>query len=162
MKKEDYLSALKLEPHREGGWFRQIYVSEDQMFDSKSDDQRYCYTSIYFLLDKSNCSHFHRLNHDELWYYHDGAGIKIHCIAPSGEYKQIKLGKNVLNGEVLQYRVPSGTIFASEVSEDDSFGLVSCVVAPGFDYRDFELMKKKDMLEVYPDLAKIIDRLTFE
>ncbi|BDR55505.1 cupin domain-containing protein [Xylocopilactobacillus apis] len=159
MKKEDYINQLKLEPHQEGGWFRQIYASDEQFFDSASNDQRYYYTSIYFLLDDNNCSHFHRLNHDELWYYHDGAPITIHCISQSGEYYAVKLGKDVQNGEVLQFKVPKNTIFASEVNEPESFCLVSCVVSPGFDYHDFELMHKGDLLKEYPKYSQIIERL---
>ncbi|BDR59638.1 cupin domain-containing protein [Xylocopilactobacillus apicola] len=159
MHKEDYISSLALTPHQEGGWFRQIYDSDEKFFDESSKADRYYYTSIYFLLDDQSCSHFHRLNHDELWYYHDGASITIHCIAPNGDYSAVKLGKNLSAGEVMQFKVPKETIFASEVNQPDSFCLVSCVVSPGFDYHDFELMHKSSLLEKYPKFTEIIDRL---
>lgn len=162
MNRDDYIKSLNLEPHQEGGWFRQIYTSEDQFYAEDSQATRYYYTSIYFLLDDTSCSHFHRLNHDELWYYHDGQAITIHCISPEGEYTAVKLGKKVENGEVMQFKVPKNTIFASEVTQPNSFCLVSCVVAPGFDYHDFEMPKKADLLKQYPQYAEVINRLANE
>jgi hypothetical protein len=55
--------------------------------------------------------------------------------------------------------VPAGKIFGSTVDESDSYALVSCVVAPGFDFRDFKLMDKSELLEKYPDFPEIIARL---
>ncbi|GLB46167.1 cupin [Philodulcilactobacillus myokoensis] len=155
----DYIKNLELQKHPEGGWFKETYHSDDQYFAKESNGMRYRYTSILFLLDYNHPSHFHRLNHDELWFYHDGQSISVHCIFPDGKYKEIKLGKNVANGEVLQYRVPKETIFASEVRNKGAFGLVSCVVAPGFDYHDFELLKRNDLNSKYPNLKTLIDRL---
>ncbi|AWN33732.1 MULTISPECIES: cupin domain-containing protein [Lactobacillus] len=159
MQRDEYIKSLNLEPHQEGGWFRQVYTSDKQFYDEDSKGERFYYTSIYFLLDDKNCSHFHRLNHDEMWYYHDGQAITIHCISPEGKYYAVKLGKNVAQCECLQFRVPKYTIFASEVTEPDSFCLVSCVVSPGFDYHDFELLKKADLLKKYPEYKDVIDRL---
>lgn len=162
MKREDYIEKLHLEPHQEGGWFRQIYTSDEQFYAEDSQGQRYYYTSIYFLLDDTSCSHFHRLNHDELWYYHDGEPITIYCISPEGKYSAVKLGKDVTKGEVMQFKVPKNTIFASEVTKSDSFCLVSCVVSPGFDYHDFEMMNKIQLLKQYPDYAEVISRLAID
>lgn len=162
MNKKEYIKLLNLSPHQEGGWYRQIYTSDDQIIDPASKDKRYQYTSIYFLLDDISCSHFHRLTHDELWYYHDGDAITIHCIEENGKYYAQKLGRNIENGEVFQFKVPKGTIFASEVNVKDSFCLVSCVVSPGFDYHDFELLKREELLKAYPNYAEIIKRLSVE
>ena len=162
MKHDDYIKALNLEPHQEGGWFKQVYASDKQFYDEDSKAERFYYTSIYFLLDDTSCSHFHRLNHDEMWYYHDGEAITIHFITPEGKYSAVKLGKNVSAGERMQFRVPKNTIFASEVVKPDSFCLVSCVVSPGFDYHDFELLKKADLLKQYPACKKVIERLALD
>ena len=134
--KTDYVTQLNLTPHPEGGWYRQVYHSTKTTYDQTSLASRYEYTSIYFLLDGSSPSHLHRLLHDEIWYFHDGAPILVHCFYPNGFYEVIKLGRDIAAGEVLQFRVPAGTIFGSEVADPASFGLVSCAVAPGFDYHD--------------------------
>jgi len=157
-----YIAKLGLEPHPEGGWFKQTYHSDDRYFDIGSHGQRYRYTSILFLLAAGNPSHFHRLNHDELWFYHDGAPVSVHCIAPDGQYQVVKLGLDVAHGEVPQFCVKQGTIFGSEVTQPDGFGLVSCVVAPGFSYEDFELFTKAELTAKYPKLTAVIDRLALD
>lgn len=154
-----YIEALNLSPHPEGGWYRQTFHSETKTFDEASQADRYHYTSIYFLLDNTSPSHFHQLNHDELWFFHDGSPLTIHCIAPDGRYYRVQLGSDVVNGEQFQFNVPSGTIFASEVVDPTGFGLVSCVVSPGFDFADFRMPEKAELLKQYPDLTTVIDRL---
>lgn len=158
--KLEYIDALALKPHPEGGWYRETSRSADQFFDNGSQDARYHYTAIYFLLDSTHPSHFHKLNHDELWFYHDGAAITIHCIAPDGNYYQVTLGADVAAGEHLQVTIPKETIFAAEVPEPNAFCLVSCVVAPGFDFRDFTLLSQQTLTAEYPGLVDVIDRLT--
>lgn len=83
-------------------------------------------------------------------------------ITPEGDYQQVTLGTDVEKGQVLQAVVPKNTIFGSSVEEDDSYALVSCMVSPGFEYDDFELFKRSDLLEAYPDYSDIIHRLTLE
>ena len=160
--KNDYVTQLNLTPHPEGGWYRQVYHSAKTTYDQTSLASRYEYTSIYFLLDGSSPSHLHRLLHDEVWYFHDGAPILVHCFYPNGFYEVVKLGRDIAAGEVLQFRVPAGTIFGSEVADPASFGLVSCAVAPGFDYHDFELFTQADLLAKYPDQKAVIKRLAYE
>lgn len=154
-----YIKQLGLLPHPEGGWYKQLYHSEDTFFAPESNGDRYRYTSILFLLDSTHPSHFHRLNHDELWYFHDGSPVTINCIDVNGNYQTVRLGKNILAGERLQFRVTKKTIFASEVTDSNSFGLVSCMVSPGFDYHDFELFTKAELLADYPSYTELIDRL---
>lgn len=154
-----YIDALALTPHPEGGWYRQTFQSDDKVFDNTSQAARYQYTSIYFLLDDTHPSHFHRLTHDELWFFHDGAPVTIHCIAPDGNYSQVTLGADVTAGERLQFKVPHDTIFASEVTQPNAFGLVSCVVAPGFDFADFTLVSRETLLAAHPGLVDVIERL---
>lgn len=106
------------------------------------DKERYCYTSIYFLLDASSPSHFHRLKHDELWYYHAGDPITIYTFYPNGSSNQVVLDPHLEKGEQLQYRISAGVIFGSAVNAA-GFSLVSCAVAPGFDYHDFEIFDQQ-------------------
>ena len=97
---------------------------------------------------------------DEIWYYHDGEPLTVHCIFEDGHYEQIKIGKDISNGERLHYTVPKGTIFGSTVDKD--YALVSCAVIPGFDFTDFKLFTKKELLEKFPEHEMIIDKLTLE
>ncbi len=152
MNKEAWIKKLALEPHVEGGWFRETYQSDD-----KINDNSIC-TSIYFLLDENNFSAYHRLTSDEIWYYHEGNPLHISMIDPSGEIKDVVLGSDIDKGEQLFYVVPKGYIFASYV--DQGFSIVSCVVSPGFTYDDFKLFKRDELLKAYPKHKDMIIKLT--
>lgn len=157
--KSIWIDHYKMAGHEEGGFFYQVLKS-DRTTQLKCQKPRALYTSIYFLLTSNNPSRFHRLTADEVWYYHYGSPLTVHMITPEGDYKEVTLGIDVENGQVLQAVVPKNTIFGSSVEADDSYALVSCMVSPGFEYDDFELFKRSDLLKQYPDYADIIHRLT--
>ncbi|MGX7092918.1 cupin domain-containing protein [Hutsoniella sourekii] len=151
---QDWVESLGLIPHQEGGYYRQVYKSSERI----RGDQRALYTSIYFLLEKDNPSHFHRLTCDEIWYYHAGQALTIHMIDLEGQYQRVVLGSCVAQDQVLSFVVPQGFIFGSTVEE--GYALVSCLCAPGFEYADFELFDEKELLTQYPEHEAIIKRLT--
>ncbi|MGT2772037.1 cupin domain-containing protein [Streptococcus marimammalium] len=155
---QKWVKLLDMEAHPEGGYFCEVERSKDKIqIDGK---ERTLFTSIYFLLEKENPSHFHRLTADEIWYYHDGQPLTVHMITPDGDYKTATLGHDIAKGQILQYRVSKGTIFGSTVEE--GFSLVSCMVSPGFEYEDFELFSRKELILQYPEHAAIIKQLTKE
>lgn len=151
---KQWVEKLALIPHQEGGYYREMLRSEDMI------GTHVLYTSIYFLLTEESPSHFHRLKSDEVWYYHVGDPLTIHMITPEGEYQEATLGLNVDKGEQLQFVVPKGTIFGSTVSRNDGFALVSCMVAPGFEYDEFELFDYETLVSQYPQYEAVIRRLT--
>lgn len=156
---QELIDALEMEAHPEGGFFKEVYRSS---LNSEIEGQaRSLLSSIYFLLPQHDKSKFHRIKSDELWYHHQGSSLSIHCIYPNGDYKCITLGQNPLAGEKLQALVPAGTIFGSTVNtnENHHYSLVSCAVAPGFDFNDFELFKAEDLLPLYPQHKEIIEHL---
>ncbi len=156
-----YISHLGLEPHPEGGYYKQIFAS-DVMIDTEQSNQRKMYTSIYFLLRSGEISHLHRLKSDELWYYHGGSSLTVHIINESGEYKEMELGLNLDKGEVPQVLVPKNSIFGSSVKEENTFSLVGCMVAPGFEFEDFELFFQEELINEYPQHEGVIRRLALE
>ncbi|MEB7389945.1 MAG: cupin domain-containing protein [Aerococcus urinaeequi] len=157
--KSIWIDHYKMAGHEEGGFFYQVLKS-DQTIQLEGQKPRALYTGIYFLLTSNNPSRFHRLTADEVWYYHYGSPLTVHMITAEGDYQQVTLGTDVEQGQVLQAVVPKNTIFGSSVEADDSYALVSCMVSPGFEYDDFELFKRSDLLKQYPDYADIIYRLT--
>jgi len=152
MKKNEYIQTLKLEKHIEGGWFKEVYASETIY------NHRPTMTSIYFLLDDKNFSAYHQLTADEIWYFHDGQTLHISMIDPNGKLYDIKLGKNLNDGEVLSFTVPKGWIFGSYV--DEGFSLVSCAVSPGFTYEDFKLFTYDELINKFPKHETMINKLT--
>lgn len=153
---EYYIKQLGLEPHPEGGYFKSTFASEESV------NSRKLYTSIYFLLGADDVSHFHRLKSDELWYFHGGSSLLVHVIDEDGNYVEHKVGLDIENGETPQVLVPKNSIFGSSVMENGSFSLVGCMVAPGFEYEDFELFTQSELLDKYPQHEKIIRKLAYE
>lgn len=156
--KEQWISELALEPHIEGGYFKEIYRSTQTMIENGIE--RALYSSIYFLLDGTNPSNFHRLTADEVWYFHDGHPLTIHMITQEGQYHTVTLGLDVQNGHLQQYQVAKHTIFGSTVDALDGYALVSCMVAPAFEYQDFELFDRLTLMKQYPQHHEMINRLT--
>ncbi|PTX59720.1 hypothetical protein C8N46_10830 [Kordia periserrulae] len=161
---QQLVKNLELLPHPEGGFYKEVYRSEkiiakDALPDDFSGNRSYC-TSIYFLLTSENFSAFHRIKQDEIWHFYGGSSLSVHVIDKQGKYTEHKVGMNFSSGEQPQLVVPAGCWFASSVPQKDSYAFVGCTVAPGFDFDDFELAKREELQEIYPQHATIIHRLT--
>jgi uncharacterized protein len=176
-----WIKKLHLSPHPEGGYYRQTYRS-DLLLPQKALPQdfsgpRPASTAIYFLLNESNFSAFHRLRSDELWHFYLGAPLLVHVIEANGGYSLIRLGGDPECGEVFQAVVKAGFWFASEVAppekgeekekssraasdQEQRFSLVGCTVAPGFDFADFELAERNRLMAHFPQHRSLIARLT--
>lgn len=149
-----YIEKLDMTSHVEGGYFKESVLSKDFFREDKK-----LFSSIYFLLETGEVSHFHRLTSDEMWYYHDGQALTIYMITSDGELITKQLGLDIEKGEVPQVLVPKGYIFGSSMN-NDGFALVGCMVAPAFTFDDFELFKRDELLNMYPHLEDIIKKLT--
>jgi uncharacterized protein len=159
-----WVKRLRLEPHPEGGYFRQTYRSElrikREALPPGFGGDRAASTAIYFLLEGKNFSAFHRLRSDEVWHFYIGAPVSVHVIEPSGKYSTITLGNDPEARQVFQALVPAGCWFASHMADWESFALVGCTVAPGFDFADFELGQRDALRVSYPECGDLIERLT--
>jgi predicted cupin superfamily sugar epimerase len=116
-------------------------------------------TAILFLLLNRQFSAFHRIRSDEIWHFHCGATVLLHVLKPDGNYACIELGLNP-PAALPQAVVPAGSWFAAEVKGRRGFSLVSCTVAPGFDFADFELARRNKLTKAYPAHKALIRRLT--
>jgi predicted cupin superfamily sugar epimerase len=160
------ISQLALKPHPEGGFYREVYRSEGiigtESLGSDFQGSRNYATGIYFLLTSGSYSAFHRIRQDELWHFYKGTSIDLHVIHPDGTRSSLIVGNDLSAGEHPQVAVPAGCWFASAVRGDGAFSLVGCTVSPGFDFRDFELGKRSDLVRQYPQHAEIIRSFTRE
>lgn len=158
---QNLIHQYNLLPHPEGGYFKETYRSEESIPASvlplRFSGGRTFSTAIYFLLLKDLFSAFHRIKSDECWHFYEGDSLKVHVLHHNGTYELIRLGKNREEGEVYQAIVPAGAWFASETSGEYSF--VGCTVAPGFDFKDFELAKAAELKSEYPISENLIERL---
>lgn len=152
---QELIEALALQPHPEGGYYRETYRSEGVV--NAYGGERNHSTCIYFLLTADRPSHFHRIRQDELWHFYDGETILLHVISPNGEYTLHRIGRDFSAGEVPQCVVPGGSWFASEVEK--AWALAGCTVSPGFDFDDFQMASRAELLALYPQCAHVITRL---
>ena len=185
-----WIEKLRLVRHPEGGYFRQTYKSElmiaEEAFENfhpagshpvancatrvgqpaqsvgqpETRVRRAASTAIYFLLEGETFSAFHRLRSDEMWHFYAGSALIVHVIDPGGKYSSILLGDDPERDEVFQGVVKAKCWFASEVRDRRSWALVGCTVAPGFEFEDFELGKREELVREFSKHRELIERLT--
>lgn len=132
----DLIAALSLEPHPEGGWYRETWRAE------AAPGERASATAIHFLLEAHQRSHWHRVDAAELWLWHAGWPLTLSMTqGDSGPVSTITLGGDVLAGQSPQVLVPPGWWQAA--SPKGGWVLVSCVVSPGFEFSGFELASQE-------------------
>lgn len=128
MSAAEIIAKLGLQPHPEGGWYRETWRGPDI-------GGRASGTAILFLLQAGERSHWHRVDADEIWLWHSGAPLVLSMgVDEAGE---TRLGSDVLGGEVVQAVVPAGWWQAAWSTGE--WTLVSCTVSPGFRFEGFEL-----------------------
>ena len=138
---EELKTIYKLQAHEEGGYFSEVYTAPFEQSGRASAG------SIYFLLDKKDISHFHQLDCDEVWYFHEGGGVKITALENGNKVEYfLGVGENQ-NPLVI---IKAGTIFAAENINKDSYTLISCMTTPRFRYEGFRLVRKNELKKIYP------------
>lgn len=126
------IALLDLQPHPEGGYFRETFR------DVAAPGQRPASTLIYFLLKRGERSHWHKVDAVETWHYYAGAPLLLSIAADkSAPVTIIRLGIDLAAGERPQGIVPTHHWQAGETLGD--WTLVGCTVAPGFDFSGFTL-----------------------
>lgn len=129
----EVIARLGLAPHPEGGWYRQTWRAP------APGGERPVASAIHFLLDAGERSHWHAVDAGELWLWHAGVPVTL-SLAPSasGPIAEIVLGADLRAGERPQAIVPAGH-WQAAAPRGDGWALVSCVVAPAFDFAGFVL-----------------------
>lgn len=133
---------LDLAPHPEGGWFRETWRSPQTFTPAGYPGPRSAATAIYFLLHPGERSRWHVVRSDELWLWHSGGPLRLRLAGgaetPDPRPDEVLLGTDLAAGEQPQVLIPGGVWQAAEPAGAQPV-LVSCVVAPGFDFADFRL-----------------------
>ena len=137
MTAEELIAALGLQPHPEGGAYRETYRSSESV---QIRGGRFLATCIYFVLRAGEVSQWHKVASDELWLFHGGDPLTLK-LKSDADSREMTLGMNILSGEQPQVLVPAGIWQSAAARQNGAQGwtLVGCVVAPGFDFADFEL-----------------------
>lgn len=154
-----WVSHLHLIEHPEGGYYREVYRSAEEVssgsLPSRFDGSRSFSTSIYYLLESGDFSAFHRIKSDEVWHFYGGNPLELHIVA-GAEYRMVLIGRDLHAGHHLQYVVPHGAWFASRPAPGSAYSLLGCTVSPGFDFADFQM---GSVQEVCGSRADLVDPL---
>ncbi len=161
----DYLvSQLELEPHPEGGFYKETYraagIIAQGALPQEFEGSRNFATAIYFLIEKNNFSALHKIKSDETWHFYYGDALEVIELDDAGNLKTTRIGPGLDRGEVFQYTVKANTWFGSRVANGGAFSLVGCTVAPGFDFRDFEMASRQTLIGAFPQHSAVISGLT--
>lgn len=142
------VQALGLQPHVEGGWYKELWKASfeipQEVLGAPYTGPRFAASSIYYLLHPDEFSEWHTVYSDELWMWHSGSPLLLSLGGTEDEpelRQDIIIGGDVLNGQQPQALVPATEWQRARPLGDEPV-LVSCVVAPGFHYDDFKLVKK--------------------
>ena len=163
MKTTDYwIEKLNLQKHPEGGWYKEVYRSEEivpkQYLPVGFSGDRSFSTSIYYLLEGKDFSAFHRIKSDEIWHFYAGTSPLEIISVENGILGKKVLGDRPEHEQFFQVVVPKNCWFAARLQNMSGFALVGCTVSPGFHFDDFE-MAGEDLIVEYPELEKEIANL---
>ena len=145
--------------------YHEVYRSDESIsaeaLPRRFESKRSFSTSIYYLLEHPDFSAFHRIQQEEIWHFYAGSPCTLHIIDPdSGTLSQPTLGRDLAAGQSLQVVVPREHLFAATVDTPDSYTLVGCTVAPGFEFADFAAPDRATLVDAYPQHQDLIERLT--
>ncbi|KAK2982223.1 hypothetical protein RJ640_009155 [Escallonia rubra] len=183
--KSEIVSKLNLKPHPEGGFYSEtmrdssIILTKSQLPPEYKVD-RPISTCIYFLLSSGSVSHLHRIPCSETWHFYMGEPLTVlELNDKDGSVKLTCLGSNIMGGsELLQYTVPPYVWFGAYPTKDitingtaavnnsprdaeNNYSLVGCTCAPAFQYEDFELANRSELISRFPGHESLITLLTF-
>ena len=125
------IKTLDLQPHPEGGWYRETWRAE------AADGGRAAGTSIYYLLEAGDFSHWHRVDATEIWHWYGGGPLSL-TLSPNGhDAEAMLLGPEITVGQRPQRIVPAG--WWQTATSMGAYTLVGCTVSPGFEFAGFEM-----------------------
>ncbi len=127
----ELIQRLALQPHPEGGWYREIYRSPTRIDTPRGP--RSAITTIYYLLEQHQLSRWHVVQADEIWHFYAGAPLELLGYSP----RLRKLTRHRL-GDTLVEVIPAGVWQAARPLGE--YSLVGCTVGPGFEFADFQFV----------------------
>jgi uncharacterized protein len=149
------INELKLEPHPEGGYYREIFRSAGLVTPADGRGPRAALTTIYFLLPAGIVSRWHRVTSDEVWHLYEGGPLEVLTVDPAF---------SISSRHILESRAPVCTVAASHwqsARTSGDYALAGCTVAPGFDFADFTMLADdaqgtERLLALDPDFASLV------
>lgn len=165
MTAEDVKRSLGLQPHpREGGWFLESYRAGDTWTAGQRGGSRHLSTAIYYLLEQDTFSEMHRLASDEVFHHYAGAMVEMLQLRPDGHAERILIGSDLAAGQRPQVVVPRGVWQGARILPEEAgegaWSLLGCTVSPGFEYADYEVGDRAELMARFPAEPDLIRALT--
>jgi hypothetical protein len=139
MTADQLIERFDLAPHPEGGWFRETWRSQ------AGHGKRAAASAVYYVIQSGQCSHWNRVDADEMWLWHSGDPLDLSISATDeGPLRTVRLGGRIWEGEEPQLIVPAGQWQSATPVEggECGFTFLSCVVAPAFEFAGYELAER--------------------
>ena len=162
---EQIIELLNLKPHpSEGGFFAETYRSDENIplsgLPKRYDSDRPIGTAIYYLLTPGTFSAMHKLKSDEIFHFYMGDPCTMLQLYPDGGSKILTIGNNIALDQKPQVVVPRGVWQGTLLIEGGKFALLGTTVTPGFEFSDFELGDRAELMTRYPSEEDLIESLT--
>lgn len=136
MTAEDLIESLGLAPHPEGGWYRETWRAP------AANGERAAASAVLYVIQPGQRSHWNRVDANEIWLWHSGDPVDVSISqSDNGPVRTVRLGGRVIEGEQPQLIIPAGHWQAADPASGGAAGytLISCIVAPAFEFSGFEL-----------------------
>lgn len=164
MTAEELVARLGLQPHPEGGFYKETYRAAGKIpakaLPKGFHGERAFSTAILYLLPEGGKSRLHRLASDELFHFYSGGPMRLVELAPGGKVTQTRLGADLAGGCAVQHLVRAGHWFGAYAEPGSPYCLVGCTVAPGFDFADFQMADPARLAREFPHARALIHRLS--
>jgi uncharacterized protein len=163
MNPQSIIMQLGLQPHPEGGFYRETYRCDESVaaedLPARYGKSRSLSTCIYYLLTPGDFSMLHRLRSDEIFHFYAGDPVTMLQLHADGRGETVVLGQDIAAGQQLQVIVPKDLWQGMFLNDGGEFALLGTTVSPGFDFADFEVGDRADLIRQYPGYAALIERL---
>lgn len=135
MTAEELIRELQLAPHPEGGWYRETWRAQ------AAEGERAAASAVLYVIEPGQRSHWNKVDADEVWLWHAGDAVELRIAADEAKpVRTLRLGGRVTDGEQVQAIIPAGQWQSAEpVAGAAGYSLISCIVAPAFEFSGFEL-----------------------
>jgi predicted cupin superfamily sugar epimerase len=156
----ELIAALRLQPHPEGGHFREVFRSAETVLPDDDRPARSALTTIDFVLARGECSAWHRVRSDEVWHLLEGGSLRLWLMAPTLDaVHAVTLGRVDDRGATPRHVVPAGWWQSAEPLGD--FAYVGATVGPGFEFADFDFLRddaaaSARLVALRPELARLL------
>lgn len=168
MTAQEIIRQLDLKPlPEEGGYYRETYRGNAaslpaRSFGIESNSERSVSTAIYYLVIPESFSALHKVKSDEIFHFYGGDPVEMIQIHEDGKLERFTIGNDVLAGEEPQVVVPRGVWQALRLKQGGKWALMGTTVAPGFEFEDFEIAPREQLINTFPQHRNDITRFTRE